>query len=532
MSITEYSAVIVLVAAIVAALSNTGITTTITTSLYSGVNRVLGDGNALPDGDAAAGDPAREPLPAASVGPDGEVTYSGDSRSPEQDQRNEFRLAFNGGIAPEDVDPDDLVNENDVVIPDDHAAADDEGKPWWLSLLDALDGSAGILERFAEALGTSVSNDIQGMIDSLTTNPVDSVLGLVDTIVNDPVGLLFSDELRDTWAEGDWPAIIGHGLWEIGSWLIPGAGAVMKVLKFLGKGPDAPGRPPDTESGGGPNTDSEDVEGGEDQPDEGNGADEGDRNSESTPCAGNSFPPGTLVLLADGTHTPIEAVMVGDEVWATDPTTGESGPREVTRLITGSGEKTLVEITVTDDTGTTGRVTATAAHPFWLPDRRRWADAIDLAPGDRLHTSTGARVRITATESRPATDQQVHNLTVDGLHTYHVAVGQVDVLAHNNGCGVTYTDKQLQKKFKHAQDFGISGDYSRAKADEFREALDNHIDSPGTVQIQGTYHREPVTHFLDPNTGLNVITTRSGEFISGWKLSPGQLANVQQHGGL
>ena len=32
-------------------------------------------------------------------------------------------------------------------------------------------------------------------------------------------------------------------------------------------------------------------------------------------------------------------------------------------------------------------------------------------------------------------DHTVHNLTVAGLHTYHVAIGDTDVLTHNTNCG-------------------------------------------------------------------------------------------------
>jgi|GEM_PF-5808475 len=42
----------------------------------------------------------------------------------------------------------------------------------------------------------------------------------------------------------------------------------------------------------------------------------------------------------------------------------------------------------------------------------------------------------------------------------------------------------------------------------------------------------PVIHYLNPKTGLNVISSPSGEFISGWKLNPTQIKNVREHGGL
>lgn len=92
--------------------------------------------------------------------------------------------------------------------------------------------------------------------------------------------------------------------------------------------------------------------------------------------------------------------------------------------------------------------------------------------------------------------------------------------------------RQLQKKFKHAGDFGVTGNYSKANAAEFSRALNRHINSPEVRVIQGTYHKQPVTHFLDPQSGLNVIADPADNFISGWRLSPEQLQNVLTHGGL
>ena len=97
---------------------------------------------------------------------------------------------------------------------------------------------------------------------------------------------------------------------------------------------------------------------------------------------------------------------------------------------------------------------------------------------------------------------------------------------------VNTTQKQLQKKFKHASDFGVTGNYSKANAKKFNSAVNQHLNAPGTRPIQGTYRGDPVTHHLDPNTGLNVITDQSGNFVSGWRLGPEQLQNVLQHGGL
>lgn len=94
------------------------------------------------------------------------------------------------------------------------------------------------------------------------------------------------------------------------------------------------------------------------------------------------------------------------------------------------------------------------------------------------------------------------------------------------------TPQQIQAKFKHASDFGVAGNYSKPKAAEFSQAIHEHINSPSVRSIPGTYHKQPVTHYLDPSTGLNVIVDPAGNFVSGWRLSPAQLQNVLKHGGL
>ncbi|WP_433697313.1 polymorphic toxin-type HINT domain-containing protein [Nocardiopsis sp. CA-288880] len=132
--------------------------------------------------------------------------------------------------------------------------------------------------------------------------------------------------------------------------------------------------------------------------------------------------------------------------------------------IVGSGAKHLVQITVdpttesdavgestgsdnageqSEQSGVSGPVTAgdvviaTDEYPFWVPDLGQWVDAVDLAPGTWLQTSSGTWVQVSAVQAwtQPAT---VHNLTVRGVHTYHVAIGNSSPLVHNDDpCGVT-----------------------------------------------------------------------------------------------
>lgn len=92
--------------------------------------------------------------------------------------------------------------------------------------------------------------------------------------------------------------------------------------------------------------------------------------------------------------------------------------------------------------------------------------------------------------------------------------------------------RQLQSKFKHASDFGVTGNYSRANAVRFSEAIHRHINDSGVRAIQGAYRKQPVTHHIDPASGLNVMSDPAGNLISGWRLSQAQRRNVLKHGGL
>ena len=91
---------------------------------------------------------------------------------------------------------------------------------------------------------------------------------------------------------------------------------------------------------------------------------------------------------------------------------------------------------------------------------------------------------------------------------------------------ITFNPRQLQSKFKHAVDFGVRGKYSRQQATMFEQAIRAHVEAETTLMIPGTYRGEPVTHFVNPQTGLNVMRDRQVAFVSGWRLTLVQLANV------
>jgi len=90
---------------------------------------------------------------------------------------------------------------------------------------------------------------------------------------------------------------------------------------------------------------------------------------------------------------------------------------------------------------------------------------------------------------------------------------------------------QLQKKFKHASDFGIIGNYDTINAKAFEKAIIRHLLDKDTLLIQGTYRDAPVNHYFNQTTRVNVMC-KDKKFLSGWKLSRMQQTHVLTSGSL
>ncbi|MFJ9083830.1 polymorphic toxin-type HINT domain-containing protein [Streptomyces sp. NPDC102384] len=159
------------------------------------------------------------------------------------------------------------------------------------------------------------------------------------------------------------------------------------------------------------------------------------RSKNSDPAGCNCFLAGTDVLMADGATKNIEDVKVGDKVRTTDPETGETRTRKVTRLIHVDSDKHFNKLSIATTEGIE-HLTATHEHPFWSPSQNKWVTAGDLKPGMTLLTDHGTTVTVTANHAYTQ-HVRTYNLTIDELHTYYVLAGGTPVLVHNsNGlCG-------------------------------------------------------------------------------------------------
>lgn len=109
---------------------------------------------------------------------------------------------------------------------------------------------------------------------------------------------------------------------------------------------------------------------------------------------------------------------------------------QVTRVYQRQAD-TLIDLTVRDEaTGALGVISGTPEHPFFVPARGAFVDMGDLGPGTVLQTAEGSGVRV-VTSARRHGDFTVHNLEVEGTHTYRVSAPDAAtpaVLVHNT-CG-------------------------------------------------------------------------------------------------
>src|SRR5439155_10143756 len=115
-----------------------------------------------------------------------------------------------------------------------------------------------------------------------------------------------------------------------------------------------------------------------------------------------------------GSSKPIKDIQVGDRVLAADPETGEHGARAVTAVWVH--QDTLLDLVVEGG----GTVTTTEDHPYWNATDRQWERADRLDPGDVIGTASGRSVSVTGLRPASAHTGTAYNLTVAGIHTYHV----------------------------------------------------------------------------------------------------------------
>ncbi|MHA7269656.1 polymorphic toxin-type HINT domain-containing protein [Arthrobacter sp. HLT1-20] len=135
-----------------------------------------------------------------------------------------------------------------------------------------------------------------------------------------------------------------------------------------------------------------------------------------------SFAGATTVLMADGTHTAIQDIKVNDTVIASDPETGEQAAKPVDHMFVH--EDTVFDLIIDGQV-----ISTTEDHPFWSVTDQKFERADELATGEQVLGANGATQTITALQPESKRDTLAYNLSIDGIHTYHV--GTTETLVHN-----------------------------------------------------------------------------------------------------
>lgn len=98
---------------------------------------------------------------------------------------------------------------------------------------------------------------------------------------------------------------------------------------------------------------------------------------------------------------------------------------------------------------------------------------------------------------------------------------------------VSFSDRQVQSQLaQHGEDFGFRAANNASGRGDYIARLVDHMKSPATIRIEGTYRGVPAVHYIDPETGLDVATRANGDFWVAWQLSPDQIWNVLMRGSL
>lgn len=115
-----------------------------------------------------------------------------------------------------------------------------------------------------------------------------------------------------------------------------------------------------------------------------------------------------------------------------------------------------------------------------------------------------------------------HQLSPGGMYS---EVGDAGEGAKSNSVAealTSVTQKQLDKKFKHASDFGVVTTKKNPETlAQYESAIKTHMGSTSTTQ-QGTYgFVKDSKVFFNSTTNNAVVLDASGNFVTGFKLSPG-----------
>lgn len=233
----------------------------------------------------------------------------------------------------------------------------------------------------------------------------------------------------------------------------------------------------------------------------------------------NSFAGDTRVLMASGAPKAINDVRVGDKVQAYDPDTGLKSERIVAAKHVNR-DNDLTDLTVRHKDKSTSTIRTTQGHLFWAADEQKWYPAAKLTHGMLLGLNGRGTVVVerTANYQNPALR---FDLTVEGVHTYHVAAGSDAVLVHNSGgtVGVCPLDPDVN----HGR-IGELASKDRLKSQGYTNIVEQvrFINSDGNVFIADFVARHPSGRLV----AIEAKTGRGSELSLAQELGYGELHTV------
>ncbi|GAA3671064.1 hypothetical protein GCM10022237_33510 [Nocardioides ginsengisoli] len=204
-----------------------------------------------------------------------------------------------------------------------------------------------------------------------------------------------------------------------------------------------------------------------------------------------SFAGETLVLMADGTKKPIREIEVGDKVVATDPEGGDRVTRNVTHVWVHRDE--LHDLVLEDSV-----IRTTEDHPFWSVTDHRFERAEDLGQEKVVLGDGGRLFQVSGFRSGTGRIAPAYNLSIEGVHTYHV--GNDAVLVHND-CSDDAWDIAMNAYEKHKAELGFKS------IDDMGDRIDAVMNaSKGYLRDDGTrfwidYENSAII-FRGPNKGV------------------------------
>lgn len=208
-------------------------------------------------------------------------------------------------------------------------------------------------------------------------------------------------------------------------------------------------------------------------------------------------------------------------------------------------------------------------HATWLESAARWAERLSVAAEAVAHGFDIAKQNTPTPDEFEAADSDVMKAALvaeaeEAAERYHASVSgaltrlgdpiapcppiasqapSIPVPSDEGpqlGPGVklaeetplTTTRAQIEAKFKHAQDFGVTEPRGKAGFDAYEESVSEQVKDPATMHIAGTYRGNPAILNYNPSTGTVVVQSPTGEFISAWRVSQAQATNIVNHGKL